>query len=173
MKFEDYWPEDDAPAGTTDLPLCPDGTHTGEIIQAKAKRLEFMKRDGNADGACLVIVVDVPNAQPVETIIPATFRGKIEAVARAAGVPAPGRSDDWDEQQLVGRMVTIETVLAVSKKGTDYVRIEKWLPSPSKKIDAPKPASLATGRRAAPQPAGDDIPFALLLAIASLLGGMA
>lgn len=172
MRFADYWPEDDAPAGTTDLPLCPDGTHTGEIIQAKAKRLEFMKREGNADGACIVIVVDVPRSQPVETIIPATFRGKIEAVARAAGVPVPRRVDDWDEQQLVGRMVTIETVLAVSKNGKDYVRVEKWLPSPSQKIAPSKPAA-APARRPAPQPAGDDFPFALLLAIVSLIGGMA
>jgi len=172
MRFADYWPEDDAAAGTTDLPLCPDGTHTGEIIQAKAKRLEFMKRDGNADGACIVIVVDVPRSQPVETIIPATFRGKIEAVARAAGVPVPSRVDDWDEQQLVGRMVTIETVLAVSKSGKDYVRVEKWLPSPSQKIAPSKPVA-APARRPVPQPAGDDIPFAMLLAIVSLIGGMA
>lgn len=157
MRFDEGWDDDDGGQDTGSLPKLADGTHTGEIVDAKSKRLKFMESDKNPRGDSLIVTVDVRGYQPLECIIPATFRGKVEAVARAAGVTLPTRGEEWDERQLIGRTVTIETVLAVSKKGTEYVRVEKWRESPSKPLP---PASPAVRRQApAPLPANDDIPF--------------
>lgn len=161
MRFDDYW-MDDEPAASK--PMAADGRHTGEIIDAKEKRLEFMKGDRNRDGACIVVTVAIPHAQPVEAIIPANYRGKVEALARAAGVPLPAAGQEWDVGSLIGRTVTVETLQAVSKKGTNYVRIEKWYASPSQPIPAAKAPARSQAAKAhreftANAQANDDIPF--------------
>ncbi len=161
MNFDSYWgDEDDA----MDKPLAAEGRHTGEIVDVKEKRLEFMKSEANRDGASLVVTVSIPKAQRIEAMIPANYRGKIEALARAAGVAPPVRGEDWDTEQLVGRAVTVETVQAVSKKGTTYVRIEKWLASPSqpfleKKAPARSQSAKAHREFKANTAAADDVPF--------------
>lgn len=162
MRFDSYWGDEEE---AEDKPLAADGRHTGEIVDVKEKRLEFMKSEANRDGASLVVTVSIPKAQPIEAIIPANYRGKIEALSRAAGVAPPVRGEEWDTEQLVGRTVTVETLQAVSKKGTAYVRIEKWLASPSQPLPATKKAPARsqaakahrdfTGNAAAP----DDVPF--------------
>jgi hypothetical protein len=158
---------------SANLPMCPDGEHSGEIIAVESKRLDFMRGEGNAAGECLDVTVDVSGYQHVEVLVAAHWRGKMEAVARAAGVPVPQPKEEWDEAQLIGRQVRIKTVIGPRKGGGERVNVEKWLPSPSQKIAAPKPPPAAPRRTAAPAPTGDDIPFAFLLAVASLLGGMA
>lgn len=167
MKFDAGWDDDNASDGGN-LPLLPDGTHTGEITEAREKRLKFMEGDKNPDGLALVLTIDVSKYQQVQAIVPANYRGKIEAIARAAGVAIPVRGQEWDEQQLVGRTVTVETVLAVSKKGTEYVRVERWLPSPSKPLPAEvakrQPPARSQSQKAhreftANAQTPDDIPF--------------
>lgn len=165
MKFDAGWDDEfDGDNGGT-LPLVPEGRHTGEIVKAQEKRLKFMEGERNPDGLSLVVTVDIPRYQQLEVIVPANFRGKIEAIARAAGVTLPVRGQEWDEQQLVGRTVTVETALAVSKKGTEYARVEKWLESPSKPLPATKPAPARSQTQKAHREftsnaaAADDIPF--------------
>ncbi len=169
MRIPDWAADVEAPASNT-LPLCPNGTHTGDIVSVKVKNLAFMAGEGNKDGECLEVIVSIPNYQPVESLIATHWRGKFEAAARAAGVALPKPGEDWDERAMLGRTVSIKTEIGARKGGGERVNVKEWLPSASKKIDAPK---AAPARRAAPQPAGDDIPFALLLAIVSLLGGIA
>jgi len=163
MRFDDYWGDefDGAAVPASELPLAPDGRHTGEIIKAEFKDLKFKISDSNPTGASLVVKIDIPKAQPVEAIVPCHFRGLTEAVCRAAGVHPPQKGEDWSERQLVGRMVTIDTVHGVGKTGKEYVRIDKWHAGP-----APLPAEVAK-RAPARTPAakvtagldGDDIPF--------------
>lgn len=166
MRFDAGWGDDDT-VGGGQLPRLPDGRHTGEIVEAREKVLEFMKSDKNPTGLSLIVTVDVSRYDPVESIIPSNFRGKIESIATAAGVPVPVRGQDWDEQQLVGRTVTIETVQAVAKTGREYVRVEKWHPSPSKplppevaKRQPPARSQTQKAHRAFTEnAAADDIPF--------------
>jgi hypothetical protein len=167
VRFDDYWGDNESSdTGSGDRPMAEDGTHTGEILTAKFKRLAFMKSESNSDGMCLVMTVDVPRCQPVEAIVPVTMRGKIEAVARAAGGPVPSKGAEWDEEQLVGRTVTIETTQATSKgTGRQYVRVDRWHASPSKPLPAAKPAERKPAARTPLQKAdaasasNDDIPF--------------
>jgi hypothetical protein len=164
MKFDEGWDDDGREVGAP-LPMVPEGNHTGEIVDAKAKRLKFMEKDNNPRGESLVLSVDIRGYQPLECLIPATFRGLVEAVARAAGVPVPVRGEDWDEGQLIGRMVNIDTVQVVSAKGRQYARVEKWHASPSKPLPAAKPAERKPAARTPLQKAdaasasNDDIPF--------------
>lgn len=167
MKFDQGWGDESRFAQAANLPLVSDGRHTGEILSAQEKCLPFMQSETNKDGKALVLTVDISGFQPLEAIVPATFRGKIEAVARSAGVPIPVRGEEWDERQLVGRTVTIETALAVSpKSGKEYVRIERWHASPSKPLPPSRPASVARSPAAkahkqftANSTSNDDIPF--------------
>jgi hypothetical protein len=158
MRFDEFWGDDAEPK---DLPLVPDGRHAGEIVDAKAKSLKFMERDNNPQGLSLVIVIVVKGCQQLEAIIPVHMRGKVEAVAKAAGVPLPAVGQEWDERQLIGRQVLIETALAVSpKSGREYVQIKSWHRSPvDPAVAATKPAAR---RGSASKPASndpDDIPF--------------
>lgn len=147
MRFDAYWDDDDdfgdeTPRGP-DLPLCPDGRHTGEIIKAEVKDLKFKVSEKNSQGTSIVLKIDIPKAQAVEAIIPCHFRGMIERVCRAASVAAPVKGEDWQVKSLLGRTVTIETVQGVGKTGREYVRIEKW-------FDGPEPLPAAVKSRAAP-----------------------
>jgi len=146
MRFDAYWDDDDfaeeAPRGP-DLPLCPDGCHTGEVIKAEVKDLKFKVSERNSQGTSIVLKIEIPKAQPVEAIVPCHFRGMVERVCRAASVAAPVKGEDWQVNTLLGRTVTIETVQGVGKTGKEYVRIEKWFEGP-----APLPAAVAN--RAAP-----------------------
>lgn len=169
MRFDDYWAEDDAPRDSGgEKAMVPEGRHTGEIIDAKSKSLPFLKNDKNPDGRGIVVTVAIPTFAPIEAIIPANFRGKVEALCRAAGVPLPARGQEWSEECLVGRTVTVETVLAVSKAGRDYVRVDRWHDSPSQPLPDSKPVAKPVARSqsakahqafTANTSAPDDIPF--------------
>ena len=169
MRFDDLWGrETDAPKSKSrpsNLPMPPDGRHTGEIISATEKQLAFKVTEDNRKGVCLVVVVDIPKHQPIEAIVPAHWRGLIEAIARAAGVAPPVPGEDWDEGVLNGRTVTVDVVQAISGKGTEYVRVEKWHPSPSQPLPATKAAPARSQSAKAHREfqsnstAPDDIPF--------------
>lgn len=163
MRFDDIWPDDDAFASSDGaLPMVPAGRHSGTIVDAKWKRVTWNVSDANKDGLSLVLTVSVRNHQPVEAIIPAHFRGKLEAICKSAGVTAPVRGVDWHEQTLMDRPVVIETVQAVSKSGREYVRVEKWHASPiNPAVAKAKPEPLVRGQaqRAAKAHDADDIPF--------------
>lgn len=170
MRFDDYWNDDDAiyDDGGGEKAMVPDGRHTGEIVDAKVKSLPFLKNDKNPDGRGIVVTIAIPKYAPIESIIPANFRGKVEALCRAAGVPLPARGQEWSEECLIGRTVTVETVLAVSKAGRDYVRVDRWHASPSQPLPDAKPAAKPVARSQAAKAhaaftsnaqAADDIPF--------------
>jgi len=164
MRYDGFWGDEfeGAEVPAAELPLAPDGRHTGDIIKAKYEDLKFMVDEAkNPTGKTLVIEIDVPKAQPVKANVPCHWRGLTEAVCKSAGVHPPQRGEDWDEKQLLGRTVTIETKHVVANSGKEYVRIEKWHPGP-----APLPAEVAK-RAPARTPAAkvtagldaDDIPF--------------
>jgi hypothetical protein len=170
VRFDELWTDDPTidpkPTGD-DLPMCPDGEHAGEITKAKRKDLKFMVKPDNPRGTSLVLEVEVSNYRPVEAIVPAQMRWLIESVCRAASVNIPVRGEEWDEEQLVGRQVRIDTVYGLAKSGREYVRVEKWLKGPDP-LPEPKPAAIkATPKRtpaAKVEAAGqggepDDIPF--------------
>jgi hypothetical protein len=163
INFDQWWDEDERPAPSGDLTMCPDGRHTGEITKALFKDLKFKVSDQNRSGTSLVLEVAIPGHYPVEAIIPAQYRGLIEAVCRAARVDAPVRGEDWDETQLVDQVVAIDTVLGVGKTGKEFIRIDKWHPGPPTVPKAVKatPARTPAAKVAAAGQEGvaDDIPF--------------
>lgn len=160
MKFDRWWVEQEdefAPAG--DLPQVPDGEHVAAITKAVFKDLAFKKTEQNVDGTSLVLELQVTGYRPLEAIIPAHFRGMVEAVCRAASVATPKKGEDWDESCLVEQYVRISTLQGVGKTGREYVRIEKWIPGRQ-----PLPEAITKSPpRAKPakkdQTPDDDIPF--------------
>lgn len=165
MRFDALWgfDDDDQAVGQTgDLPLAPDGRHTGEILKATFQDLKFKRCDENKQGTSLVVVIDIPKAQTVEAIIPCHYRGMFERVCAAASVPPPKRDTDWQPDQLVGRTVTVETVHVIAASGTEYVRVAKWFPGPPALPEAIKQRATPArtqAQKAAKELADDDIPF--------------
>lgn len=161
MNFDDWWSDDEPEAPVGDLTMCPNGRHTGTITEAYFKDLAFKASERNAKGKSLVVKVSVPGHYPVESITPVQFRGYIEAICRAARVAPPAKGEDWDERQLVGQVVAIETTLGVGKTGKEFIRIEKWhaAPAPLPKATTPKRTPAAKVEAAGQGGSGDDIPF--------------
>lgn len=168
MRFDDYFDDRDNRAA---LPLLPESApgkpHIGTVIGAIEKRIDqpWAKSDKNQSGVCLVLTVDVDKFAPFEATIPAHYTAKVAAVCRSARVPAPVAGEDWDESQLIGRVVTFESVVAVSARGTEYVRVNKWLPNGDPvptPVAKPKPAARTATKKADAASANvpsDDIPF--------------
>lgn len=168
MRFDEYFDAyDDKPA----LPMLPDSApgqpHVGMVTTAAEKRVNqpWAKSDKNTDGICLVLMVDVTGYAPVEVTIPAHFTAKVAAVCRSARVEPPVQGQDWDERELVGRTVTFESAVTVSARGTEYVRVNKWLsngpplPAPAAKPKPPARTPTKKADAAASAAAPDDIPF--------------
>lgn len=169
MRFDDFWTDDDQePVGELAFPA--DGRYTGTIVRVRSEKLDFMARHG-ADGQTLVIDVEIPRYRTLNSKISVMWRGKIGEICRSARVRLPARGEDWDEQQLVGKQVVIETVLGIGEKtGKEYCRIDKWHaqtePLPAVETATAKPAASATARTQAAkvQAAGqggtdDEFPF--------------
>lgn len=162
MRFDEYWPEDEQAqaAPTGEWPPPPDGRHAGEIVVAEERELSFKVSDANPSGNCLVVKVQIPKFQRVETIVPAQMRWLVETICRAASVNPPKRGEDWSPGQLVGRQVVVEVVNGVGKSGKPYVRVDKWhagpapLPEEVKRRPAAKPKPVTNGANH-----DDDIPF--------------
>jgi hypothetical protein len=155
MRFDD-WGGESGPE-----PIVPNGTHSAEILEAKERTFKFFQEDKNPSGAGLLVVLSVPGFASIETKTPSHYRGKIEAICRAARVALPTPGEDWDERSLVGRMVMIETAQDTRKDGSQYVKVLKWHagadPLPASKPAARTPAAKveAAGQGGSP----DDIPF--------------
>lgn len=160
MNFDRWWMEESETSIATDeLPLVPDGEHVAKVVKAKFKDLAFKKSDQNEHGTSLVVELEVTGYRPVEAIVPAHFRGMVEAVCRAASVATPKKGEDWDESCLVDQFVRIATLQGVGKTGREYVRIEKWIPGrqplPEAITKAPPRAKPAKKDKTP----DDDIPF--------------
>lgn len=164
IRFDEWWEQDDKPSqsGGANFPWPADGRHAGEIVRVRDEKFAFMERHG-ADGRCLAIDVEIPKCRRVQKLVPVVWRAAIAEVCRAARVHQPDPGVEWDPQQLVGRQVVVETVTALRKDGTDYARIEKWLPvaEPLPVETAAAAPSPAATRRRKPEPVAgpDDIPF--------------
>jgi len=175
VNFDDVWDWDAEPRsgggydGGGHTQKVPDGRHTGDIVKVELKALKFKMSDDNPSGTCLIVTWSKDATHfPVESIVPQTWRGLIEAICRAAGVAGPQRGEDWDPQSLVGRVATIDVENAVSAKGKEYQRITKWYESASKPVPAARPAAKRAPARTPAAKAhaefsehadGDDIPF--------------
>ena len=124
-----------APAGGQSLTLLPASTpdkpHIGEITRAGIQKKDFdwTKSAANPAGQCLVLTVQVAGHLPFEATIPCHYTTKVAAMCRSARVHPPVAGEDWDEQELVGKTVTVETDTAISGRGTEYVKVLKWLPN--------------------------------------------
>jgi hypothetical protein len=176
----DAFIDDDFDAATSGeaQQMLPDGTHVAEIKWAGIQAKEWAKRDGNPDGQVLTVKLEVSaKYKPVWESIPCQQRGRIEQLCRSARVDPP--AGDWDEGQLKGQCVSIETVLALSKAGNEFVKVVTWKPGPEQ---LPKEIREAAPRKTQQQKvtAGfrangggiDDVPFAWLLAlVAAVIGG--
>lgn len=160
----DAFADDSAPAAAENDALCPEGTHVGTIGWAKVQPKDWAKNaKANPEGLCLTVRIDVkPGIKAVFESIPCQRRGAIEALCRSARVDPP--AGQWDEQTLVGQAVTFESVIALSKQGRDYVKIEKFKPNadlpPAAVLERPAAKRTATQKAdAASGASNDDIPF--------------
>lgn len=171
MQFD--WPDEaDFPqqqahassADENDRPLIPDGTHLATIRWAGEQQREWAKHEDNQTGKVLSLKLDFgPEYRPVWESVRAHWRGLVGEVCRAARIEPPAPRTPWSESQLVGQVVSVETVLAVSKAGKEYVRIDKWREGPPV-VEAPKVerrtlAQKATAEFRANGGGSDDIPF--------------
>jgi hypothetical protein len=150
-KFSD---ESAGPAVHDRTPLSP-GQHHG-VIDTVEEKPGWRIDSRNPTGDCISIWTDfIENGvkKRVFSTIAWNWTAKLIEVAECAGVPGPQRGQtDWDEQELVGCKVFVETNTYIQQKGKDAgqekASIEKWLPAP--RVEAKlKPVSKH----------GDDIPF--------------
>ena len=162
MKFERWWEigeESGGGAVAADLPLVPDGEHVAKVVKSEFRDLKFKKSDRNEDGTCLCLELEVTGYKRVEVLCDVTWRGKIEAIVRAASQHVPKPEDDWDAQVLVGQYVRIETVQGVGATGREYVKVTRFIagrdPLPEAIAKAPPRAKAKKGQGGDE----DDIPF--------------
>jgi hypothetical protein len=159
--------------------FAPDGTHVAQITWAGIQHKDWAKGTGNPDGKVLTVKLEVSaKYRPIWESIPCHYRGKVEQLCRSARVDPP--SGEWDEKCLKGQHASIETMLALSKAGNEYVKIAAWKPGPE---PLPKEIREAPPRKTLPQKAAatfkanggaDDIPFLWLVPfVVALIGGAA
>jgi hypothetical protein len=170
VDFDEWWDwdGDQGVAGDSHTQKIPTGTHTGDVIEAFTKDLKYRATDKNPSGRCLVIKWSKQGFLPVEASAPIDWRGLIEAICAAAGLPSPQRGQPWDPSLLVGRVVTVDIDTVISAKGNEYQRVTKWHPSPQKPLPPARPAAKRAPARTPAAKAhaeftehadGDDIPF--------------
>lgn len=142
--------------------LCPDGTHVATIGLVKLQPKDWAKSATNKDGTCLTVRLDF--GKGIKTVfdsIPCDRRGSVEALCRSARVDPP--AGEWDETQLKGQVVTVETVIALSKAGNDFVKVVKYKPNaeplPKEIRDRPVNRTPTQKADAASNAPNDDIPF--------------
>jgi hypothetical protein len=146
----------------SELPTLPDGTHVGEIKVALIKQNEWAKHDTNPNGECLTVKIAVAKFKPIWESIPCHYAGKVAALCRSARIEPPTKANPkFDEGTLVGQFVTIETTLAISKKGNEFVKVERFRPSTAALPAELKKAAPRTNKVDAPakEAAPDDLPF--------------
>lgn len=154
-KFSD---EPAGPAVQDRTPLSP-GRHYG-VIHTVKEQPGWRIDSRNPTGDCISIWVDVTEnnqKKRVFSTIASNWTAKLLEVAECAGVPGPQRGQsDWDEQELVGREVCVETTTYIQQKGKDAgqekASIERWIP-------AERPAQPPAAKPKPVSKHGDDIPF--------------
>ena len=157
--------------------FVPDGTHVAKITWSGIQTKDWAKGTGNPEGKVLTVKLEVSaRYRPIWESIPCHHRGKVEQLCRSARVDPP--AGEWDEKVLKGQHATIDTLLALSKAGNEYVKIAAWKPGPDplpKEIrEAPARTPAAKVRAASPGISGDDIPFVWLVPfVVALIGGAA
>lgn len=179
MRWDEFMEPVDAPrpaASAGPLPVLPESQsgkpHVGEVVKVFMVKKDFdwaKHVELNPHGKCIVLEVAVGNYKPVEATIPCHYTAKVAAMCRSARVHPPERGEDWDEQQLLGKTVIIETVTAVSARGTEYAKVTRWIANaePLPKEVAARPAAKPVARSQAAKAhqaftanaEADDIPF--------------
>lgn len=169
MRFDwpaesDFQPQAQQETAENDRPFVPNGRHTPTIRWAGEQTRDWAKSDDNPTGSVLTVKLDFgPRWRPLWESIRSSWRGSIEAICRSARVDSPTSGEEWDVQQLVGQVVCVETLLAVSKAGREYVRIDKWHAGPAQLPvevrTAPPRTPAAKVKAASPDIGSDDIPF--------------
>jgi hypothetical protein len=162
MNWDDFADTSETQSDAGAEQLCPEGTHVATIGWVKIQPKDWAKGKNNPEGQCLTVRLDFSKEiKSVFDSIPCDRRGSIEALCRSARIEPP--RGDWDETQLKDHAVTVETVIAVSKAGRDYVKVERYKPNAD---PLPKAVAERTVNRTATQKAdaasgasGDDIPF--------------
>lgn len=143
--------------------FAPDDTHVGKIVWAGIQKKDWAKADRNPEGKVLTVKIEVaPKYLPIWESIPCHQRGRVEQLCRSARIDPP--RGVWSERQLKDCTVTIETVLAMSKAGNEFVKVVAWKPGPEPlpkavRESAPARTPAAKVRAASPSIGGDDIPF--------------
>ena len=141
----------------------PDGTHVGKIasVAVEQKPWDWTKGANNPEGLCLTVEVEVLGFDTVEKTIPCHWRGAIEELCRSARVEPPAKGEDWDEAELLDQVVSIETLLSVSTKGNEFVKVVRFKPTSQSNTPKPKPVKQTPAQRidAETKADPDDIPF--------------
>ncbi len=177
MNWDDFGDDDfGGEDATGEQTFVPDGTHVAKIAWAGIQKKDWAKGDKNPDGQVLTVKLEVhPKYRPVWESIPCHQRGRVEQLCRAARIDPP--RGEWDERELKGQMATVETVLALSKSGNEYVKVVAWKPGPEplpKAVrEAPARTPAAKVKASSPGLGSDDVPFAWLVPFLLMIGGVA
>jgi hypothetical protein len=161
----DEFGDDDFEAGETgEQGFVPDGTHVAKIVWVGIQNKEWAKNERNPEGKLLAVKLEVSaKYKPFWESIPCHQRGRVEQLCRAARVDPP--RGEWDERELKGKMATVETVLALSKAGNEFVKVVAWKPGPEplpkavREAAPPARTPAAKVRAASPAIGSDDVPF--------------
>lgn len=162
MNWDDFGEATETATGTAAEQLCPDGTHVATIGWVRMQPKDWAKSATNKDGTCVTVRLDFGKGiKAVFDSIPCHRRGSVEALCRSARVDPP--IGEWDEKQLMGQVVTVETVIALSKAGNDYVKVVKYKPNaeplPKEIRDRPVNRTPTQKADAATSFPNDEIPF--------------
>lgn len=142
----------DASPEPQDREIVPAGIHVASIKHAEEGVNKFRQTDENPHGLCLKIRLSIGNYRFVFDDIPQHLGWRAAQLAAAVGITGDGSSVTLEPADLIGREVRVEVSHFTGKDGTVRATVKKYLPRES----AARPKAV---RRAAPQMAGDDIPF--------------
>ena len=163
MNWDEFGDDEFEAGDTGEQGFVPDGTHVAQIKWVGIQNKDWAKNDRNQEGKVLAVKLEVSaKYKPVWESIPCHQRGKVEQLCRAARVDPP--RGEWDERELKGQMATVETVLALSKAGNEFVKVVAWKPGPAplpKEVReaAPRKTPAQKVRAASPAIGSDDVPF--------------
>ncbi len=165
MNWDEFGEDDFGVGESGEQGFVPDGTHVAQIKWVGIQNKEGAKNDRNPEGKVLAVKLEVSaKYKPFWESIPCHQRGRVEQLCRAARIDPP--RGEWDERELKGQMATVETVLALSKAGNEFVKVVAWKPGPE---PLPKEVRDAAPRKTLAQKAkaefvaggggADDVPF--------------
>jgi hypothetical protein len=161
LTFENWTDQTDPEKPTqADLPMLPDGRHAAQINYVAVKTETWAQNQLNPQGTIILLGIDVPNHKRVWESVPIDRRSKLEALCRSAGVARPTPPDPWDEDQLKGKWVSIETVVRMSKAGREFVAVERFHGDKQPLPDFPERPKATKPKAERPEDlTPDDIPF--------------